>query len=310
MLNRVVEWREDGVAIEADQRHVEIAAEEMGLVGANGVATPGVRVREEEEETEGTGELSRERARTFRGVAARLNFLAMDRGDLPYSTKELCRDMSRPTERAWEKLKRAVRYLVGKPRVVLVFRWQRMPKKLVIWVDSDHGGCHKTRKSTSGGVMMWGAHCLKVWSSTQSVIALSSGEAEYYALLKGASVGLGMRGLMGEMGVGAEVELRSDSSAGLGVANRRGVGRVKHVQICYLWLQEKVERGEVCVVKVGGLSNWADIQTKYVDGARLWDFLARMGWRQEEGRSDLTPGVARDAGSGRWNGEWDEGVWE
>ena len=100
--------------------------------------------------------------------------------------------------------------------------------------------------------MMWGRHCLKSWSSTQSVVATSSGEAEYYALVKGASVGLGMRSMMGEMGVGADVELRTDSSAGKGMVCRRGLGKMKHVQVCYLWLQERVERGELGVVKVGG----------------------------------------------------------
>ena len=149
---------------------------------------------------------------------------------------------------------------------------------------------------------MWGRHCLKSWSSTQSVVATSSGEAEYYALVKGASVGLGMRSMMGEMGVGADVELRTDSSAGKGMVCRRGLGKMKHVQVCYLWLQERVERGELGVVKVGGQSNWADVFTKYSDGARLWEFMRKLGLRVEGGRREMTPQVARDAGVGSWEG--------
>ena len=103
---------------------------------------------------------------------------------------------------------------------------------------------------------------------------------------------------MGELGVGAEVELRTDSRAGKGVASRRGTGKVKHMHICYLWLQEKVERGEVHVVKVGGMGHRADALTKYVDGARLREMLGRMGWRAESGRSELTPSVARDVEDG------------
>ena len=143
---------------------------------------------------------------------------------------------------------------------------------------------------------------MKVWSSTQAVVATSSGEAEYYALLKGGSVGLGMRGLMGELGIGADVELRTDSSAGKGIAGRRGLGKVKHLSIVYLWLQEKVEKGEIGVLKIGGKWNWADVMTKYVDGARLWEFLARMGWKVEGGRSELTPEVARDVKVREWRG--------
>jgi hypothetical protein len=47
---------------------------------------------------------------------------------------------------------------------------------------------------------MWGGHCLKSWSSTQDVIALSSGEAEYYAIVKGVSQALGMKQLLNNLG--------------------------------------------------------------------------------------------------------------
>ena len=53
------------------------------------------------------------------------------------------------------------------------------------FVDSDWTGCQRTRKSTNGGGIMWNGACLKVWSTTQTVIAMSSGEAEYYAAVKG-----------------------------------------------------------------------------------------------------------------------------
>ena len=91
-----------------------------------------------------------------------------------------------------------------------------------MWVDSDYGGCKTTRKSTSGGVVLLGGHMIKSWSTNQAVIALSSGEAEYYAMLQGASAALGVACLAGERGIGLEVELRSDSSAGLGWPREEG----------------------------------------------------------------------------------------
>ena len=59
-----------------------------------------------------------------------------------------------------------------------------------IVVDSDCAGCSKTRKSTHGGCIMVGDDCLKASSTTQRVMALSSGEAENYAAIKGASEAL------------------------------------------------------------------------------------------------------------------------
>ena len=95
--------------------------------------------------------LDNERGRIYRGVAARLNVLALDRADVQYAVKEVCREMSAPTEGGWRNLRRIIKYLIGCPRMVLVYKWQRLPKKIVVWVDGDHAGCKTTRKSNRGG---------------------------------------------------------------------------------------------------------------------------------------------------------------
>ena len=75
--------------------------------------------------------------------------------------------MSCPKMRSWAALKKLCRYLRGVPRMV-----QRVPivgetsKYLEIFVDSDWAGCHRTRKSTNGGGIMWNGACMKVWSTT------------------------------------------------------------------------------------------------------------------------------------------------
>ena len=70
--------------------------------------------------------------------------------------------------------------------MLIILAWE-----LQVYVDSDWAGCRRTRKSTNGGCMLLNGACLKTWSTTQSVRAVSSGEAEYYAALKGASMALG-----------------------------------------------------------------------------------------------------------------------
>ena len=42
---------------------------------------------------------------------------------------------------------------------------------------------------------MVGKHLIKAWSATQASIALSSGEAEYYGVVRGAGIALGMQAL-------------------------------------------------------------------------------------------------------------------
>ncbi len=60
---------------------------------------------------------------------------------------------------------------------------------------------------------MFGNHCIKTCSQTQETIALSSGESEFYAIVKAATMGLGMNGLMEDLGVEVEVQVNTDSSA-------------------------------------------------------------------------------------------------
>ena len=196
ILNRIVEWTEEGINYEADQRHAELIIEGMGLnESSNTVVTPGIK-REEDDR-----KLDKERATTFRALVARANYLARDRTDVQFAVKELCRNMSDPKEADWTALKRLARYLVGKPRVIVKFKYQVMPEVVDAWTDTDFAGCMKTRKSTSGGMILLGSHIVKGWSSTQNLVALSSGEADCYGLVEGASNAMGVKSVLADMGV-------------------------------------------------------------------------------------------------------------
>ena len=76
--------------------------------------------------------------------------------------------------------------------------WQKPETLATAYADSDWAGDKVSRKSTSGGLLMIGGHLIKSWSSTQPVIALSSGEAELYALVKAASQAKGLCSLMAD----------------------------------------------------------------------------------------------------------------
>ena len=116
---------------------------------------------------------------------------------------------------------------------------------------------------------MIGNHAIKAWSITQAVIALSSGEAEYYGIVKGSSVGLGIRSVLADLGCKVRLVVCTDSSAAKGMASRKGLGNVRHVEVNQLWVQDKVGAGEIELRKVDGSINLADALTKYVDGAGI-----------------------------------------
>ena len=108
---------------------------------------------------------------------------------------------------------------------------------------------------------LWGGHLITHWSRTQTVIALSSGEAELNAMLKAASEGLNVKHIMEEVGYDMGLHLRGDSSASHGTLSRLGTGKVKHLQTRQLWLQEQVSQGQITFQKIARSNNWADILT-------------------------------------------------
>ena len=235
--------------------------------------------------------LDKHRALQFRANVARLNYMCQDRSDVQFAVKELCRSMSDPSEADWLMLKRLARYLIGRTRVVLKYGYQGKHGIIDAWKDTDYAGCRVTRKSTSGGVIMLGQHMIKSWSSTQGNIALSSGEAEYYGLVKGASMALGIRSMHSEMGIPLRIRVNTDASAAKGIASRRGLGKVRHVEVHQLWVQDKVATGDVEVRKVDGKTNIADGLTKHITAE---DIRVHMGHTQQsyvQGRHDIMPQV-------------------
>ena len=128
--------------------------------------------------------------------------LALDRRDLQFPSKELARWMQAPTLGHLEALKKVARYLTGHGRLVQEFvRQIEEPSHVVVFTDADHAGCLKTRKSTSSSKLFYGSHMLRSTSTTQGVIALSSGESEFCALVKGTSAGLGAVSMLKHLGV-------------------------------------------------------------------------------------------------------------
>ena len=313
LLNRVLRWTPQGLEYEADQRHAGLVVKELGLHNAKTVTTPyppeGYPLEPSAVEPAGTCIDGSK----YRAISARINFLALDRSDLQYASKCASQGMSSPTKRSWETVKRIGRYLKGVPRIVQEFPWESHVLELTGFADSDWAGDRQTLKSTSGGAIMWGKHCLKTWSSSQSTTALSSGEAELYAVTKAAVQTSGLISLASDFGIVLKGVVRTDSNAAIGIVHRRGLGgRCKHIKIQYLWIQERVKSGELVISKVWGKLNPADLMTKGLPAREHWNHLQRLGFGVRDGRATKSSSlnVLIDNDSDRWlirgsaNREW------
>ena len=229
------------------------------------------------EMVDGNVQLSEKEATTFRALAARANYLSLDRPDIQFATKEICRDMARPTASSMRRMKRLARYLLQHPRTVVEFGHESRGNDIDVYSDSDWAGCLRTRRSTSGGIVTVNGGALKHWSSTQATVAQSSGEAEYYALVRAAAEGLGMQSVMKDLGWDAAVVVWIDSSAAKSIASRVGLGKVRHMEVKFLWLQEAVKAKRVEVRKIAGNRNPSDVLTKPKSLRENEELLKRVG---------------------------------
>ena len=100
----------------------------------------------------------------------------------------------------------------------------------------------------------------------------------------GESIGLVQ--LAADWGLDMKGKIHVDSSAAIGIAHRRGNGKLRHVKVGPLWIQELVEEEEILMCKVPGAENIADILTKYVRASLLDKHAANMGIFFPSGRAE------------------------
>ena len=252
----------------------------------------------EEESTDGESEsedddvdMPKEDATKYRGLVARLNYISPDRADIQYAVKEAARSMASPKVKDWKALVRIGKYLKGRPRMIIKFGWQKEVLMASTYSDSDWAGCKKTGKSTSGGVLTLGKHVVKSYSRQQKVIALSSAEAELHAMVMASAETLGLIALCLDMGVKVKGDVYVDSSAALGVAQRKGHGKVRHLRVQALWVQEVRCNKRLKYIKVLGTRNPSDILTKHVPKETLEVHLRTLGIIHQEGRASVAPSL-------------------
>ena len=176
-------------------------------------------------------------------------------------------------------------HIFGSFSISQFFPHQTYINLFVMWTDSDHAGCIKTRKSVSGGVLMAGGCCIKTYSKGQGA---PTGEAEYYSLVSGASNLLGEVSTALDWGIKTENEVNMDASAGISLGSRRGLGKAKHVDAQFHWVLERVAQRNFRIKKVGTNDMLADVLTKPVPEATMNKALLGMNFHFLEGQHQLS----------------------
>ena len=98
-----------------------------------------------------------------------------------------------------------------------------------------------------------------------------------------------MQSLMRDLGWRVGIKIHSDATAAIGIARRKGLGKIRHLDTTDLWIQDQVRSRRITLEKVLGTENMADVLTKYVDRATLDKALQKMGLMKMKGRPACAP---------------------
>ena len=166
------------------------------------------------------------------------------------------------------RLLRLATFLFSRDELEWIFPVQDSPEKYMAYGDSDWG-VSESRRSTSGTYEQFGMYQIEYSCSTQHVIVSSSGEAELDATGRAAAGGLQSVQPLAEASIELKLEALTDSTANIGMQSRVGSGRVRHLDVKWLWAEEALLAGRFMLKKIDTAENISDLTTKHHDEGRL-----------------------------------------
>ena len=113
--------------------------------------------------------------------------------------------------------------------------------------------------------------------------------AELYAIIKTASETLGIASILWDWKLKVEADLMADASAALGIIGRTGLGKMRHIDTSYLWLQQQSIKDKIKFNKVPGTENPADMNTKGLNERQISRYTEMLNMEHRDGRSELAP---------------------
>ena len=202
------------------------------------------------------------------------------RPDLAHAIGVISRFMGNPGKGHWNAVKWVLRYLQGSTVTAIMFgKTSEASPEVAGFVDSDYAADKDRRRSITGFVFTMCGGAISWKSSLQSVVALSTTEAEYIALTEAVKEAIWLRGLVTELGFEQEiVRVSCDSSSAIQLSkNPKFHERTKHIDVRMHFIRDEISKGVVNVVKVPTEVNPADMLTKPLPSVRFKSLLNLIG---------------------------------
>ncbi|WJX32793.1 hypothetical protein P8452_21078 [Trifolium repens] len=218
----------------------------------------------------------------FRQLIGSLRYLCQTRPDISYAVGYVSRFMSKPLKCHLLTAKRILRYINGTIHYGVVFPYSKDNGKFELsgFSDADWCGDKVDRRSTSGYLFKFQNAPVSWCSKKQSVIALSSCEAEYVAGSLAACQANWQQSLLSEMNIIADttVVLKIDNKSAINLAkNPVSHGKSKHIETRFHFLRDQVTKGKLKLEYCSTDNQQADILTKAVKRDKFLKLRREMG---------------------------------
>ncbi|KAI5116015.1 hypothetical protein M0805_009627 [Coniferiporia weirii] len=222
------------------------------------------------------------KAYPYSQLVSLLMYLAIcTRPDIAYAVGVLGRFSSNPGQAHWRAAKHLLRYLKGMVDFKLSYAPDPSQSELfTAYCDVDHAGNWDNRRSTSGMVIKMGTGAVSWSSRLQSLVTLSTTEAEYISVIMAGQEIIWLCNLLTEFGYSFNhvSTLFVDNQSAIQIANNpEHHGRMKHLDLRFYWLRDQVEVGMLRLVHLQTAEMPADLLTKSLGRNKVQDFRGLVG---------------------------------
>ena len=205
--------------------------------------------------------INRER---FQNLVGKLIYLSHTHPDIAFVVSMVSQFMHSPGQEHFDAAYKILRYLKGTPGKGLMFRKQDN-LQIEVYTNADWAGSSTDRRSTSGYCTFLGGNLVTWQSKKQSVVALSSAEAEFKSLAHGICEPIWIKRLFEDLkiSVSLPIKIYCDNKVVISIAHNPVLhNRTKHIEVDKHFIKEKIETELICVPYVLSAQQGADILTK------------------------------------------------
>ena len=103
-----------------------------------------------------------------------------------------------------------------------------------------------------------------------------------------------MQSIAKDLGFDNSVRIHSEACAAIGIARRRRLGKIRHLDIQDLWVQQSIRDQSVDLIKILGTEHHADVLTTYVAADLLGKMLHTIGMVYMDGRASADPELPKE----------------